>query len=106
MLPLETPTNFAIREFFCSGIFPENFPQFSSRTPEQTPETATAFSSYLKMTQKWLKHDFPDLKEGDLEKSAENTQFKKNETKTKEIHSNPIYTNPIKNFPNEPKCVN
>ena len=29
-------------------IFPAIFPGFSSRTPEQTPETATAFSSFLK----------------------------------------------------------
>ena len=30
------------------AIFPGTFPQFSSRTPAQTPETATAFSSFLK----------------------------------------------------------
>ena len=28
-------------------IFPAIFPEFSSRTPAQTPETATAFSSFL-----------------------------------------------------------
>ena len=38
--------NFTIREIF-SSTFPGIFPQFSSRTPEQIPETATAFSSFL-----------------------------------------------------------
>ena len=31
-----------------SSNFPGTFPQFSSRTPERIPETATAFSSFLK----------------------------------------------------------
>ena len=30
-----------------SSNFPGTFPEFSRRTPEQTPETATAFSSFL-----------------------------------------------------------
>ena len=37
--------HFAIREKFSSN-FPGTFPEFSSRTPEQTPETATAFSEF------------------------------------------------------------
>ena len=35
--------SFAIRDNFSSN-FPGTFPEFSWRTPEQTPETATAFS--------------------------------------------------------------
>ena len=31
-----------------SSNFPGTFPEFSSGTPEQTPETATAFSSFLR----------------------------------------------------------
>ena len=36
----------------CGNIFPAIFPEFSRRTPEQTPETATAFSSFLKSGRK------------------------------------------------------
>ena len=50
-LPFPVP---AILEFVAfrgsgkfSSNFPGTFPEFSSRTPEQTPETATAFSSFL-----------------------------------------------------------
>ena len=38
--------HFAIREKFSSN-FPAVFPELSCRTPAQTPETATAFSSFL-----------------------------------------------------------
>ena len=33
----------------CSSYFPGTFPEFSSGTSEQTPETATTFSSFLRL---------------------------------------------------------
>ena len=44
---LEFVAFFVTREKFSSN-FPGTFPEFSSRSPEQTPETATAFSSFLR----------------------------------------------------------
>ena len=32
-----------------SSNFPETFPEFSSGTPERIPQTATAFSSFLRL---------------------------------------------------------